>query len=59
MQQVAVLEKSVNQNSQTQILLSKRIENIIVKVNISELLMLEEAYRGNLQNDFNGFKRIT
>lgn len=55
LQQVAVLEKSVNQNNQTQMLLSKKIENIIIKVNVSELRTLEQTYRGNLQNDFNGF----
>lgn len=55
LQQVVVLEKSVNQNSQTQILLSKRIENIIVKVNVSELRTLEQTYRVNLQNDFEVF----
>ena len=55
LQQVAVLEKSVNQNSQTQILLSKKMENIIVKVNVSELHTLEQTYRGNLQNDFEIF----
>lgn len=55
LQQVAVLEKSVNQNSQTQIQLSKKMDSASIKVDVSELKSAQKMIRENFQSDFKNF----
>ncbi|MGM8362441.1 hypothetical protein ACSV4D_11045 [Flavobacterium sp. ARAG 55.4] len=54
LQQVAVLEKSVNQNSQTQIQLSKKMDNSF-KVDVSVLKSTQKAIKEDLKTDFEIF----
>jgi len=55
LQQVAVLEKSVNENSQTQIQLSQKINSLNIKVDVTELKSAQKMIKADLQNDFDNF----
>lgn len=55
LQQVAVLEKSVNQNSQTQVQLSKKMDSASTKVDISELKSAQKMIREDFQSEFKNF----
>lgn len=57
--QVVDLEKSVKQNNQTQNQLSKKLDTANIKVDISELILVQETIRERLQSDFENFYHQT